>query len=68
VNEATEKVKTQSLQSSPYFFIYDIVVPKDNILRQIKELVVNKDAVYVFPTGHMAVRKARTGTKKTNQN
>ena len=29
----------QSLNLSPYMDIYDIVVPKDNMLRQINELV-----------------------------
>jgi hypothetical protein len=29
----------QSLNLSPYMGIYDIVVPKDNMLRQINDLV-----------------------------
>ncbi|MEY9972138.1 hypothetical protein ABH966_002512 [Lysinibacillus sp. RC46] len=29
----------ETLNLSPYMAIYDIVVPKDNILRQINELV-----------------------------
>ncbi len=29
----------QRLVLSPYMEIYDLVVPKDNLLRQIKELV-----------------------------
>lgn len=32
-------VQQQKLVLSPYMEIYDLVVPKDNLLRQIKELV-----------------------------
>ncbi len=31
--------KQQSMISSPYMDIYDLVVPKDNMLRQINDLV-----------------------------
>ncbi|MGE7693546.1 hypothetical protein ACQKNC_05410 [Lysinibacillus sp. NPDC094177] len=32
----------ETLNLSPYMAIYDIVVPKDNMLRQINELGKNK--------------------------
>ena len=44
----------QKLVLSPYMEIYELVVPKDNLLRQIKELVdfefIYDEIIYVFLT------------------
>ncbi|MGF7036294.1 hypothetical protein J2T17_007357, partial [Paenibacillus mucilaginosus] len=47
----------QSLVLSPYAALYDIVVPKDNMLRQINELV-DKDPV-IDPSSLTKFRKLR---------
>lgn len=60
----------ESLQLSPYMAIYDLVVPKDNMLRQINELVdftfilEELKSKYCLVNGRNAIPPLREGCYK----